>query len=174
MDPNPAPTKRGVLQEQEILKWIAPGRPYKTRDRQFFMTMMVIAILVSILLMFAGEWMLVAVIVAMVFAYYVWSTVPPEEVEHVLTTRGIRVYSQLYRFEDMDRWWIEDKWGHKILMIDAPMLFPKRLHLVLTNVDEKAVTEALGEYVLMEKPIETSIDKMGNWLSERFPLETKS
>lgn len=135
--------------------------------------MLVIAILVSVLLIFAGEWMLIGVIAAMVFAYYVWSTVPPEEVEHVLTTRGVRVHGQLYRFEDMERWWMEDRWGYKMLIIDIPVAFPKRLHLVVGNVDENVLKETMGVSVLMEQPVETPMERMGKWLAEKFPLDIR-
>jgi hypothetical protein len=159
--------------ERELLKWSAVSRPYKPLDRQLFATGVIIAVLVSIISALAGEWMLIAVIVAMIFAYYMWSTVPPESTEYVITTRGMRIHGQLYLWQELTRWWIEDKWGHKMLLVDAPLSFPKRIHLVLGEIDAQKLEEIMGKYLLMEKPLETSMDKAGRWLADKFPLSTR-
>ena len=159
-------------QEKELVVWKAMERPFKARDRQFFTTAMVIAALVGVILLFAREWMLVVTLVAGIFAYYVWSTVPPQEVEYKITSRGVKMHGRLYTWEEMARWWIEEKWGHKLLAVDTPASFPKRLYLVLAD-NQSQVEEAMGKYVLMESPAETSMDRAGKWLSEKFPLEAR-
>lgn len=161
-----------IEQERELVVWKAMERPFKARDRQFFTTAMVIAMLVGVILLFAREWMLVATLAAGVFAYYVWSTVPPQEVEYKITSRGVRMHNQLYTWAEMARWWVEEKWGYKLLAVDVPASFPKRLYLVMTD-NESQVKEAMGKYVLMEKPAETSMDRAGKWLTEKFPLEAR-
>ena len=166
MDGPPAP-------EQVILKWMAPSRPFKTRDRQFFTTVIVIAILISILLAFAREWMLIATVAAMIFAYYVWSTVAPEEVEYSITNRGLRVHGQLHRWEELVQWWIEDKCGQKMVVIAAPTVVSRRLHLLLGQTSEDQVQHVLEKHLLMEKPPETAMDKAGRWVTEKFPLEAR-
>ena len=158
--------------ESELLKWEAMSRPYKPLDRQLFATGVVIAVLVSIIAAFAGEWMLIAVLASMIFAYYVWSTVPPEKTEYVITTKGLRVHGQLYMWGELSQWWIETKWGHSMLVVDAPFSLPKRLHLVLENVDQEAVKKTLEPYLQMNKPADTSADKAGRWLADKFPLST--
>ncbi len=164
----------GVPQpEQTLFKWMAPSRPFKLRDRQFFTTIIVIAALISILLAFAGEWMLIATIAAMIFAYYIWSTVPPEDVEYSITTRGVRVHGQLYRWEDLVQWWFEDKWGQKMLVIATPLAVAKRLHLLLGQTPEDSVKQVMEKHLVMEKPPETVTDKAGKWVAEKFPLEAR-
>lgn len=159
--------------EKDLLQWTAASRPFKPLDRQLFATGIIIAVLVSIISAFAGEWMLIAVIVAIVFAYYMWSTVAPEDTQYVLTTRGVRAHGQLYLWQELTRWWIEDKGGHKMLMIDSPLNFPKRLHLLLGSLDEKTVENIMGTYLLQEKPLETPLDKAGRWLADKFPLQAR-
>ncbi len=159
--------------EKELLKWTAASRPYKPLDRQLFATGVIIAILVSIISAFAGEWMPIAVIIAMVLAYYMWSTVPPEDTEYTITTRGIRAHRQLYLWQALTRWWLEDTGGHKILVVDTPLNFPKRLHLGLGSQDADQVANIMSKYLLQEKPAETALDKAGRWLADKFPLSTR-
>lgn len=161
------------MPEQMLLKWMAPSRPFKLRDKQFFTTAVAIVILVSIILAFAGEWMLIAVLAAICFAYYVWSTVPPEEAEYAVTDRGIRAHGQLYRHEELSAWWIDSKLGQQVLVVDAPLVAGRRLHLVLKDVTLGQLTETLGKHLIMEKPEATSMDRVSAWVSEKFPLEAK-
>lgn len=174
---NPAPSTPAPVvpnppqPEQPLFKWMAPARPFLARDRQFFTTVIVIAVLISILLAFAREWMLIAVIAAMVFAYYVWSTVPPEEVEYAITSRGLRIHGQLYRWDELVQWWPDEKYGQKMITVATPLSFSRRLHLLLGKTELEQVKPVLEKYLLMEKPPETSMDRAGKWVSEKFPLE---
>ena len=154
------------VQEQELFKWSAPERPYKPVSNQFFTTAIAIVVLISIVLALSGEWMLIAVLASMIFVYYVWTKVPPGEVEYSLTTLGVRVGSQLYKWEDCTRFWFQDE----LLLIDTPISFPRRLHLI---ADKNAVSEILRKYVLEEKPQETPVERATAWISQKFPLEAK-
>ncbi len=162
-----------VEQEKVLVTWKAFSRLYKKREKQFLTIPVVIGVLLGIVLAIAGEWMAIAVIVALIFAYYVWSTVPPEEVEYGITTRGVRVHGRLYMWEAMIRWWITEKWGQRVLMIDTPEGLAFRVVMPLGEMDEEKIEAAMSRYLLHEVPEETGIDKAGKWLSKTFPLETR-
>ena len=153
-------------QEKELFKWTALERPYKPLSKQFFTTAIAIVVLISIVLALSGEWMLIAVLASMIFVNYVWSPVPPENIEYTLTTRGIRVGTQLYKWEDCTRFWFQDE----LLMVDTPSNFPRRLHII---ADKNTVEDIIKKYVLEEKPELTIIDRATAWISEKFPLEAK-
>lgn len=162
-----------VEQERTLLTWKAPSRPYRASQKQFMTVPLVIGVLVGLILLLAGEWMLIAVVAALIFAYYVWSTVPPEEAEYSLTNRGVRVHGQLYVWEAFTRWWMEEKWGHKLVALEAPRHMVGRVLVPLGSGDEKKVEEIVSKFVLREKPADTAVDKAGKWLAEKFPLEEK-
>jgi len=63
--------------ERDLVVWIAPARPFKRRDRQFYVTTFAIAGIVSLILFLAEGLMPVLLIVSLVFLYYVLSTVEP-------------------------------------------------------------------------------------------------
>ena len=174
VQPHFAEATVGVQQEKELVKWTAAERPYKPLDRQMFVTGVVVAILEGVIMLLAGEFMAVLVLAAVIFAYYVWSTVPPQQVEYIITTRGIRTNGQLYTWAEMTRWWMGEKWGSKLLTVDlsAGKQGLRRLHLVL-GTEEAAVKTVMEKYVLMEKPVETAMDRAGRWLAEKFPFEAK-
>src|ERR1700690_777652 len=76
--------------ERELLVWTAPARPFKRHDRQFYTTVFAIAGIISLVLFLAEGLMPVVLIVALVFLYYVLSTVPPENIEYKITSKGVK------------------------------------------------------------------------------------
>ena len=87
-------TAPGTLQrepERNLVTWTAPARPFKRRDRQFYVTTFAIAGIVSLVLFLAEGVMPVILIISLVFLYYVLSTVEPENIEYKATTRGIKI-----------------------------------------------------------------------------------
>jgi hypothetical protein len=166
--------KPRVEQEKSLLIWKAPSRPYKAPGRQFLTVPMVIGILVGIIFLLAGEWMAIAVIAAIIFAYYMWSTVPPQEAEFAITNRGIRVGGQLFVWDALSRWWMGEKWGQKMLMVETPVSMVGRLIMPLGETPEVKVTEIMNKYLLRERPNETWMDKTGRWMTDKFPLEQKA
>src|ERR1035437_3250582 len=85
-EPSPVVVRREP--ERDLVTWIAPSRPFKRRDKQFYTTVFAIAGIVSLVLFLAEGVMPVVLIVAFVFLYYVLSTVPPENVEYKITNKG--------------------------------------------------------------------------------------
>jgi hypothetical protein len=160
-----------VEQEKMILTWKGPNRPFRKLEKKSLSVPMVIAFLVALIFALAGEWLLIAVVVALVFAYYVWTVFPPEVVEFAISNKGLRIRGQLYVWEVMTRWWIEEKWGMKILMVEAPGVGIGKLVLPLGEMEEVKLNKEMEKWLLHERPPETAVDRMGKWLEEKFPLE---
>jgi hypothetical protein len=158
--------------EKVLLIWKAPARAFKERSREYFTTIGAIVLLVAIILIFIREFLLVAVILAFAFVAYVLASVKPEEVEHTITTRGIRTGGKFYRWDTLGRFWFEDKFGNQLLVIETMLSFPNRLILLLNHgVTQETVVEALRRYLLNETPMPGFLDKAGDWLSKKVPLE---
>lgn len=158
-------------EEKQILKWKAPARPYKERSREFYTTVGAIVILVSLILMFAKEFLLIAVVLALAFAVYALSSVKPEMVEHEITTRGIRTGGKFFRWDALGRFWFSQKWGQRMLNVETYLTFPTQLLMLLGDKEENEMKEILRKYVLNETPEPNFLDKSAKWLTEKVPLE---
>lgn len=175
--PATSETTQAVVPQQEVgeesvfLTWKAPVRPFKRRARDYYTTIAAIALLIIIILGFLREFLLIAVVVAFAFVSYVFAAIPPEEVEHRLTNRGIRSSDKLYRWRDLRRYWFSEKFGQKMIVVETAMLFPGRLLLMLGKVDEKKLRTIFNEWLPHEEPEPTFVDKSAKWLSEKVPLE---
>lgn len=158
------------LPEQIILTWQAPARPFKKRNRQYYTTIVAIVFLISLILFFAGQFLPIAVVISVAFLAYVLSSVPPTTAEHKITTYGLRVENVLYYWEELGRFWFEEKFGQPLVQVEVAR-FPGRLTLLLNEVGQDTMRELLSEVLLEEKPKETFFDSSARWLQEHIPLD---
>jgi len=161
-------------QLKSLLVWRAPSRLFKKRDREFFSTLIAIAFLIGVILFFIKEWFAIVVLVAFAFLSYIYSTVEPEEIDYEITNRGINVHGTSYFWEEMGRFWFDEKMKQQVLYIERPVAFPYRLVILLGKQDPKKITEILTKYLLQEQPEKTWTEKAGSWLSEKVPLEKEN
>ena len=70
--------------EKVLFSWKAPMRPFKARDREFWITTIVIAVIFGFILFLIEGVMPVILIVSIIFLYYVLSTVKPEEIGYAM------------------------------------------------------------------------------------------
>lgn len=166
-------TERGV-KAQTLLVWKAPIRPYKKRDREFFSTAAAIAFLVIVILVFLKEWFLIVAIIALSFLTYVLATVPPEEVEHRITNKGIVTGGKNYIWDELANFWFSEQWGGKILNVRTPFQFPGRISLLLGDQKQESVEKLLSRFLELEEESPTITEKAGKWLAKKIPLEKEA
>lgn len=161
------------IPEETLVEWDAPARPFKKRNRQFFSTIIIIAILISLILFFAGQVLPVAVVVSMVFLVYVTAVIPPQAVHYKMTNYGIYIEKEAFSWVYMGRFWFADKIGQRVLEIEL-YKFPGRLTFVLIEGQtprEKDLESVLSEVLIKEKPELTAYEKVADWLKDKIPLE---
>jgi hypothetical protein len=157
-----------------LLEWRASVRPFRARSRDFWTTVLAVVILLSIILVFLKEFLLIAVMIAFVFVFYIFSTVPPGEVEHRITTRGVITGGRSYNFDDLGLFYFTEKWGERILNIERTLGLGGRLMMLLgREMTEEKIRGVLKNYLVEETPEPTYLDKVTKWLGDRFPLEER-
>jgi hypothetical protein len=163
-----------VGEEKELLRWKAPVRPYKKRDRDYYTTIASIAFLIIVILAFLKEFLLIAVVIAFAFVSYVLAAIPPDDTEHQLTNRGIRTAGKLYRWGELQRYWISKKFGQDMIVIQTALIFPGQLLLMVGSADLGKIREILNKRLPYEEPEPTFLDRSATWLSDKIPLEKES
>lgn len=165
-----APGMYRPIPEKVILEWVAPSRPFRKRNKQFFTTVLVIASLISLILFFSGQFLPIAMVFSVVFLNYVLAVIPPQDISHSITNLGIKVEGKLYSWQELGRFWFDKKYDSLLLYIETAY-FPGRLILVLPEEKRQVVTELLTEVLLQQRPPLTTIEKLAKWFQEKFPLE---
>jgi hypothetical protein len=157
---------------KELFVWKGPSRLFKKRNREYFSTLAAIVFLLIVILFFIKEWLLIGVIIAFTFVSYILATVPPEQVEHKITSKGLVTNGKTYKWEWFTRFWFAEKWEHQILCLETNLAFPRQLQLILKDVAEGSVKKIVEKYVLFEKPKKTMMDKAAAWIEKKVPLES--
>jgi len=157
-----------------LLAWSAPERPFKRRDREYFTTIGAIVFLLAVILLFLKEWILIAVIIALVFVTYIMATVEPRKIEHKITNRGIITSGKRYNWDVLGRFWISQKWDQKMLQVESLVGLPRQLTLLLGEANQNQIKKTLSQHLSYEEPEKTWADNASEWLSRRVPLEKSS
>jgi hypothetical protein len=154
--------------ERELLTWIAPARPFKRRDRQFYTTIFAIAGIISLILFLAEGIMPVILIVALVFLYYILSTVPPENVEYKITSKGVKIAGKLTEWQAMSRFWFGERSGSEILIFET-FLMPGRIEVMINPEIKDSLKHEISAYIPFEEIPASGLDKVTNWVSKKLP-----
>jgi hypothetical protein len=160
-------------QEEIILEWLAPSRPFKKRQRRFYSTIAMIVILISLILFFAGQFLPIAVVISVAFLAYILSSVPPETTRHQISTFGLRIDGELFEWEEMTRFWFSQKYQQDLFYVEINR-FPFRVTVLLAKTPAEYIRETLGEVILEQEPIPTFYDRASQWLEKYIPLETEA
>ncbi len=155
-----------------LLSWEAPERIFKPRNKDFWTTVLSIALLVSIILFFAKEYFLIATIFALIFLYYILSTQPPKNINYKITNQGIVWGEQKHPWNTLNYFFIDQERGQKVLNVNTLINFPKRLIMPLGSQDEKEVRKIMEEFLPYHKPDPNLIEKGTDWLAKTFPLDS--
>lgn len=154
--------------EKDLITWIAPARPFKRRDKQFYVTTISIAGMVCLILFLAEGAMPVILIISLIFLYYVMSTVAPEDIEYKITNKGVKVGARRTDWQSLGRFWFRKRYDSELLILETGFI-PNRMELVITPESKDQITKTLSEYLVQEEISLSRLDKAIDWFSKKLP-----
>lgn len=157
-------------EEEVLLSWSAPNRPFKKRNKEFFTTVFLICVLVSLILFFANQFLPIAVVLALGFLTYVLASVPPEIIQNKITTYGIYTADHMCFWFELGNYWFTKKYKHYILHIESAK-FPYRMILLFDEKEKTTLEKTLDLYLYQQAPKATWFDRAADWLQEKVPLD---
>lgn len=156
---------------QVIFSWKAPLRPYKKRSHLIFRFYMAVALLISLIVFFFGDKILLIPIWSLLFLFYVLTITPPPVVENKISKFGIETAGVTLRWEQLSHFYFKKRFGFYVLTLvgHAPYFY----HAFLVIPDEevkKNLMLILSEHlVYQEKPTRSFTDKMIDWFARLIP-----
>jgi len=160
--------KRQNLAEKELFSWSAPSRPFKKREREFWVSVMAIASVSGFIFYIIEGLMPVLLIVALVFLFYILSTVEPEEIVYKITSKGVKIVDRRTDWRVLTRFWFSERLGSNLLIFEMISL-PGRLELVVNAKDKDSIRKAVLNHLPEEESPPTNLDKAANWFSQKLP-----
>ena len=167
------PVKEKENLNEVLLSWNSSSHPFKKRNKLFYQTVVAFTFLLVVIVFFLHEFMLIGVILSIAFVVYVISSVEPIEVTHKITPLGINNAGRLFRWNELYGFWFEEKYGLKIIVIQTRLPFPGQIRAVYPPEVREKLKAIADKYLLyFEKPQKSFVDKLSDWVSQKFPLET--
>lgn len=154
--------------ERDLATWVAPSRPFKRRDRQFYVTVFAIAGIISLILFFAEGFMPVLLIISLVFLYYVLSTVEPEKIEYKITSKGVKIAEKRTDWQFLTRFWFTKRFDDELLIFDT-VLIPGRIELVIKSEIKEVLRKEISAYLPYEEAPASGLDKITEWAAKVLP-----
>ena len=168
------PHNQSTHQENEPLEWMAPGRPFKKRSKQFYLTALLIMLLVEIILFLFSQYLLMLVVLSLVFVAFSLAAVPPKDFHYRISDEGVMIEDGFFIWRELYDFYFKDRDGVKTLHLGTHAFLPGELIMTLGNMDEETVKNALLPYLPYREYVKpTTVEKSADWLVKNFPLEKK-
>jgi len=158
---------------QVKFSWRAPLRPFKKQSMLILKFYLTVAFLLSLIVFFFGDKILIIPIWALVFIFYVLTITPPPNVENKITTFGIDAAGVTLRWEMLSHFYFGKRFGFYTLTIVSRSPYFYHLYLVVPTEEmkKKLITILSSHLLYQEAPQKTITDKMLDWVSVLIPDE---
>jgi hypothetical protein len=130
-----------------LYSWAAPMRAFVRRDRKWFLSIAVIALILVFFLVIVDKPLLIAVILATVFLVYVLATTKPDILEHEITNKGIYTLKKLYKWSEIKSYWFVKVKDVEMLYIETKIRFFPRLILLVGDSSIEELNNLLQKHI---------------------------
>jgi hypothetical protein len=142
------PTPKKVIQNITVFEWEAPIRLKFFFEIKVFVGIVAACLVFILYLAILGHYMLMIAIFALLFFIYAAGTVPPINVTHKITKRGVETIDKLYEWYKLESFWFTNKNGQDILFINTKLRLPSKLILLITEKDRASIFMLLQDKLL--------------------------
>lgn len=156
---------------QTLLKWSAPLRAYKKRKAGVMRFYIALSLVLSALVFLFGDKILILLIWAVMFLFYILTITPPPIIENKITKFGIDTNGNTIRWDFLSHFYFIRKFDYTVLVVVSVAPYYYHMYLVLPNDEAKTrVIQILSEHVVyQENPRKTSMDKIVEWFGKLMP-----
>lgn len=159
---------------KDLLSWRAPARSFRKRDNKWFINVAILVLALIVILLFIKEFIAISVVLAVAFVFYVMATVPPEEIEHKITTQGITSAGHTYLWGELTDFWFTRANEQMILNVGTTLRYPGRLMMLLGGLTLEKIKEILAPHIPFREIPKTSwLDRLATYLHKKLPASMR-
>jgi len=158
-----------------ILSWKAPGRPFRRKSKDFFLSSILIVLFIEIILFLFSQYLLMVVVASLLFLSFVMAIVPPENFSYVISSQGIMVKDHFYIWSELYDFYFKKIDKVDVLIVRTKLLMPPELSISLGDMEKNEVRSILVNFLPYREVVPpTFLEKTSSWLEKNFPLERNS
>lgn len=160
---------------RSLLSWTAPGRPFRKKNREFYLSCLLIFFLIEVIVFLFAQYQLMLAVGAVTFLSLVMATVPPKDFHYRISTEGVKVEDHFYIWNELYDFYFKKIDKVDVLIIRTEALIPGELRITLGNVSRDHVRRVLINFLPYREVVkQTFMEKSADWLSRNFPLDRVS
>lgn len=161
------------MNPQVLYSWKAPLRPYKKRSKYVLRFYLAVALLLTAIIFFLGDRILIIPIWSVLFLFYILTITPPPQVENRITKFGIETAGITLRWDVLSHFYFTERFNFTILtVVTKPPYYMHAYLVVPKDRIKKDVMKILAEHIVyQEKPQLGLTDRLINVLSYLIPDE---
>jgi hypothetical protein len=156
---------------QLLYMWKAPLRPFKKRGKNILRFYIALALLLSLIVFFFGDRILLVPIWTLLFLFYVYTITPPPDVENKITKFGIETAGMTLRWEILSHFFFTKRFGYEVVTVVSHEPYYLHAYMVIPNAEVKRQVMVLltKHLIYQEKPMQTFTDKMVDLFAKLVP-----
>ncbi|MGE5041656.1 MAG: hypothetical protein ACM3IJ_02025 [Candidatus Levyibacteriota bacterium] len=160
---------------RSLLSWTAPGRPFRKKSREFYLSCLLIFFLIEVIVFLFAQYQLMLAVAAITFLSIVLATVPPKDFHYRISTEGVKVEDHFYIWNELYDFYFKKIDKVDVLIIRTEALIPGELRITLGNVSRDHVRRVLINFLPYREVVrQTFMEKSADWLARNFPLDRVS
>jgi hypothetical protein len=157
---------------ETILEWSAPGRPFKRRGKQYYLTSLLITLLIEVILFLFSQYMLMLLVASLLFVAFALATIAPNNFKYRISTEGVTIEDHFFLWQELYDFYFKKREGVDVVHIRTHSFIPGELTLTLGDISREHIRSALLPYLPYREVVRsTFMEKSGDWLTKNFPLE---
>jgi hypothetical protein len=169
---NDIPNDYFPMDVRTLISWTSPGRPFKRRTKQFYLTALLLMFFVEIILFLFSQYLLMLVVLSLVFVSFALESIPPKDFHYRISSEGVKIEDHFFLWQELYDFYFRKVNGVSVLHIRTNAFLPGELTLTLRDVDKEHIKQVLLPYLPFREYVKpTFMEKSGDWLSKNFPLE---
>jgi hypothetical protein len=149
-----AKAMREALEEERkpiysVYKWESPERVFDTKDKKWYLIVSSVSMFIIVLSLLTENYGLVIAIISLIVLLYALNSVPPQNVKHEITNKGISINTVLSTWKKITKFWISSRGEHLFLNITIEDKYGQEDQVIsyLGNADVKKIVSYLSQYV---------------------------
>lgn len=162
----------GYPDVRTLLSWTAPGRPWRRKPREFYLSTLLVFFLIEVIVFMFAQYQLMLTVAALTFLSIVLSIVQPKDFHYRISTEGVKIEDHFYIWTELYDFYFKKVDKVDTLIIRSEALIPGELKLTLGDVSKDHARRVLINFLPYREYVkQTFMEKSADWLSHHFPLE---
>jgi hypothetical protein len=139
------------LNPQILYFWKAPLRAYKKRSKNVLRFYLAVAILLSLIIYFLGDTVLVIPVWSILFLFYMLTITPPPIVTNKITKFGIETAGITLKWEILSHFYFTERFGFSVLTLVTQAPYYMHAYMIIPDFKtKKDVTKILAEHIMYQ------------------------